>query len=256
MSRGGKARNRMRAGLPDWVRRRLDPEQRYGLRVTLFGVATLLVMIPFSYLLLQVTSKGPLTEMDTRVAESLYDRVRDSDLLVVAAKTVSFIGSPAWFYGTIGAAALFFLVRGQRRTSVFLAVTNLVGGAIDTVVKVLVDRPRPELVDPIVHAFGKSFPSGHTMASTVGYGSLLLAFMPLVPRRFRVPLIAGYFVLVALIAGSRLALGVHFVSDMTGGFVLGLAWLAMSTAAFSIWRIERSKPRVEVTEGVEPEAGP
>ena len=243
----------MRAGLPQWVRRRLDPEQRYGLRVTLFGVATILVMVPFSYLLLQVTSKGPLTEMDSRVAESLYERVRDSDLLVTVAKMLSFIGSPLWFYATIGAAVLFFLLRGQTRTAVFLAVTNLLGGAIDTVVKVLVDRPRPELVDPIVHAFGKSFPSGHTMASTVGYGSLLLAFMPLVSRRFRVPLITGYLVLVALIAGSRLALGVHFVSDVIGGFVLGLAWLAMATAAFSIWRIERGKGPVDVTEGVEPE---
>ena len=94
------------------------------------------------------------------------------------------------------------------------------------------------------------------MASTVGYGSLLLAFMPFVSRRFRLPLIAGYFILVALIAGSRLALGVHFVSDVIGGFVLGLAWLAMSTAAFSIWRSERGKSPVEVTEGVEPEVAP
>ena len=246
----------MRAGLPEWVRRRLDPQQRYGLRVTLFGVATLLVMVPFSYLLVQVTSKGPLTAADSRIAESLYERVRESDLAVTVAKMLSFIGGPLWFYATIGAAVLFFLLRGQTRTSVFLAVTNLLGGAIDTVVKVLVDRPRPELVDPIVHAFGKSFPSGHTMASTVGYGSLLLAFIPFVPRRFRAPLIAGYFVLVALIAGSRLALGVHFVSDVVGGFILGLAWLAMSTAAFSIWRTERGKPPVHLTQGVEPETSP
>ena len=87
-------------------------------------------------------------------------------------------------------------------------------------------RPRPELDDPITHAFGKSFPSGHTMASTVGYGSLLLAWMPLIPVKWRKPLIGAYFVLVAAVGASRLGLGVHFFSDVVGGFVLGLAWLA------------------------------
>lgn len=67
------------------------------------------------------------------------------------------------------------------------------------------------------------------------------------------PLIAAYVAIVALVAASRLALGVHFVSDVLGGFFLGLAWLAMSTAAFSIWRTERGREPVHVTEGVEPE---
>lgn len=243
----------MRVGLPEWVRKRLDPGQRYGLRVTLFALATTLVMVPFSYLLVQVTSEGPLTKFDTEIAESWHEVFVASEALANTAQVVSFFGIPAWFYVTIGGAALFFWRRGSKRLSIFLVVTNVLGGAIDTVVKIVVDRPRPELADPIVHAFGKSFPSGHTMASTVGYGSLLLAFLPLVPKKWRWPLISGYFVIVALVGASRLALGVHFVSDVLGGFVLGLAWLAMSTAAFSIWRTERGKAPVHVTEGAEPE---
>ncbi len=244
----------MKGGLPDWARRRLDPAQRYGLRVTLFALATLLVMLPFSYLLVQVTSEGPLTEADTEIAESIHGVIVDNDFLIGVAHTLSFLGSPPWFYLTVGGVALFFWRRGSRRVALFLVITNLVGGAIDTVVKIAVNRPRPELDDPITHAFGKSFPSGHSMASTVGYGSLLLAFMPLIPRRWRVWSVAAYLLLVASIASSRLALGVHFVSDVVGGFVLGLAWLAMATAAFSIWRTERGKPPVKVSEGVAPEA--
>ena len=243
----------MKAGLPEWARQRFDPAARYGLRVSLFALATLLVLIPFLYLLLQVTSEGPLTETDTQVAESLHDIVRDSPILVAAAKVVSFLGVPAWFYLIIGGSALYFWRKGRRRIAVYLVVTNLVGGALDTIVKLAVNRPRPELEEPIVEAFGKSFPSGHTMATTVGYGTLLLVFMPLIPRRWRVPTVAAYFVWVCLMGLSRLSLGVHYVSDVVGGFVLGLAWLLVGTAAFSIWREEEGRKPVEVLKGVEPD---
>ncbi|HJR45806.1 MAG TPA: phosphatase PAP2 family protein [Actinomycetota bacterium] len=243
----------MRSGLPEWAARRLNPQERYGLRVTLFALATLLVLLPFSFLLVQVTSDGPLTETDLSIADAVYRVFRPSDVLIDVARAVSFLGSPPWFYLTIGAAALFFWRRGSKRISIYLVVTNLVGGAIDTVVKVVVDRPRPEFENPIADAFGKSFPSGHAMASTVGYGTLLLAFMPLIPSRWRPVAIGGYVLMVAMIAASRLGLGVHYFSDVLGGFVLGLAWLCVGTAAFSIWRTERGEPTVHVTEGVEPE---
>ena len=243
----------MRAGLPEWTRRRFDPAGRYGLRVTLFALATLLVLIPFLYLLLQVTSEGPLTRTDTEVAENLHEVVQDSPVLVTASKVVSFLGIPAWFYVLIGGTALYFWRKDRRRIAIYLVVTNLVGGALDTIVKIAVDRPRPELEDPIVHAFGKSFPSGHVMATTVAYGTLLLVFMPVIPRRWRIPTVVAYFVWIVLMALSRLSLGVHYVSDVLGGFVLGLAWLAAGTAAFSIWRTEERRKPVEVLEGVEPD---
>ena len=243
----------MMEALPSWVRSRLDPGQRYGLRITLFALATLLVMLPFSYLLVQVTSSGPLTRADSDIAESIHNVIVGNSVLIGLAHFLSFLGSPVWFYLTVGAAAIFFWRRGSKRIAIYLAVTNLVGGFIDTIVKVAVDRPRPELEDPITHAFGKSFPSGHTMASTIGYGTLLLAFLPLIPNRWRVPAICGYVFIVFSIASSRLALGVHFFSDVLGGFVLGLAWMIAATAAFSIWRTERGKPPVEVSEGLEPE---
>jgi membrane-associated phospholipid phosphatase len=243
----------MSTGLPTWVQRRFDPGARYGLRVTLFALATLVALVPFLYLLLQVTSEGPLTRTDTEVAESLHSVAQDSPWLVAAAKVVSFLGVPAWFYLTIGSAALYFWRKGRRRIATYLVVTNLVGGALDTIVKLAVNRPRPDLENPSVEALGKSFPSGHTMAATVGYGTLLLVLMPLIPRRWRIPAVFAYFVWISLTALSRLSLGVHYVSDVLGGFALGLAWLLAGTAAFSIWRREEGRQPVEVLEGAEPE---
>lgn len=236
------------------ARRRLDPEERYGLRLTLFAVAFLLVAVPFGLLLEQVKRHGTLVRADTAAARDLHRWVVGSPNLVRAFKVLSFFGSPDWFYVIVPLAALLVWRRGRNRLAVFLVVTTLGGGLLDTVVKVVVSRPRPSLVDPVATAHGKSFPSGHAMSSTIGYGALLLVFLPVVAPRLRAAVVAGFALLVLAIGFSRLALGVHYITDVLGGYVLGLAWLAASTAAFSAWRVERGKPPVEPLEGLEPEA--
>ncbi len=236
------------------VRRRLDPDGRYGLRVTLFAVAFLLVAIPFGLLLDQVQRSGSLIGLDTSAARHLHEWVRHSDDLVRELKILTFFGSPLWFWLIVTPSVLWTWRRGHPRLAVFLVVTTLGGGLLDTVVKEAVGRPRPSLVDPVATAHGKSFPSGHAMSSTVVYGSLLLVFLPGIGRRYRPVVVAGAVLLVAAIGFSRLALGVHYITDVVGGLVLGLAWLAASTAAFSTWRVERGRPPVHATEGLEPEA--
>ena len=53
---------------------------------------------------------------------------------------------------------------------------------------------------------------------------------------------------------SRLFLGVHFLTDVLAGHILGLAWLIGATSVFEIWRVERGRPPVHVLdEGIEPE---
>src|SRR5207248_2002408 len=86
---------------------------------------------------------------------------------------------------------------------------------------------------------GKSFPSGHAMGSTLVYGALLLIALPHVSGRARPWLIGATVALVLLISTSRLALGVHFLSDVVGGILLGAAWLLAATAAFRIWGSDR-----------------
>ncbi len=242
--------NAARSGL----RRRLDPDARYGLRVTLFAVAFLLVAIPFGLLLDQVKNDRSLIRLDTSAANHLHDWVRGSENLVQNLKILTFFGSPVWFYIIVTPAALWVWRRGHLRLAIFLIVTALGGGLLDTVVKEVVDRARPSLLDPVATAHGKSFPSGHAMSSTFVYGALVLVFLPVIGRRYRPVVVGGAVLLVLAIGFSRLALGVHYISDVLGGFVLGLAWLAASTAAFSIWRVEMGRPPVDVGEGLEPEA--
>jgi len=235
-------------------RRRLDPEERYGLRLTLFAGAFLVVAIPFGSLIEQVVRNGWLVGVDTSAARGLHGWVRRSPAAVRGLKLFTLLGTPLWFYVIVPVAAWLLWRRHLRRLVLFLVVTTALGGLLDTAVKLAVDRSRPSLVDPVATASGSSFPSGHTMGATVVYGALLLVFLPVIARRRRIAAVSGALLLVVAIGFSRLALGVHYITDVVGGFVLGLAWLAVSAAAFSIWRVERGRPPVEPLEGLEPES--
>jgi undecaprenyl-diphosphatase len=245
----------VKAGLPDAVRRRFDPAGRYGLRVTLFLAALLLVAVPFGVLLEQVVHGGPLLRLDRGLANDVHEWVlHRGHGLVRTVLWVSVLGGPPFLTLLVALTAGYVLWRGRRRLAVFLVVTALGGSLVDTVVKNVVNRPRPNLPHPIAHAFGKSFPSGHAMSSTVVYGALLLVLLPAVPRARRPYAFAGTVLVVLAVAASRIALGVHYLTDVLAGIVLGLAWLAASAAAFRTWRVERGRPAAPVTEGVEPEA--
>jgi undecaprenyl-diphosphatase len=241
--------------LPPFVLRRLHPEARFGLRLTLFGVALVLVAVPFSYLLFEVIRSGPFTRFDETTANDLHRHVVGHPQLIHLLHGISLLGKPLLLGVCIAVGAIFAFRRGRRRLSLFLAVTAIGGGLVDSAVKIVVNRPRPVVETPLAHAFGKSFPSGHAMSSVVTYGALLLVFLPAVPKRWRWAAWTFVLSLVGSICMSRLLLGVHFVSDVLGGLLLGLAWLTGSAAMFNIWRTEVGKAPVHVTEkGLEPEA--
>lgn len=245
----------VRDGLPDGIARRLDPEQRYGLRLTLLAVALILTALPFGFLLQQVLAEGPVIDADEAAAEWIHGHMRESDAVIAAMRLLSLLGKPIWLYLVVGSAVLWVASRKQWRLVAFLVATPLLGGLVDTVIKVAVNRDRPDFDEPIAHAMGKSFPSGHSMSSVVSYGVLVVVFLPVVAVAWRRVLVGAAALLCFGIGVSRLALGVHFVSDVIGGWVLGLAWLAAGTAAFETWRVERGRPRTKpLQEGIEPEA--
>lgn len=220
----------------------------------LFGLALAIVGIPFGLLLHQVATRGPLTGFDEDGARWINEQLHDNDVAITLLEIISFTGKPIFLWFAIGLPGLWVLRQGARKLVVFLAVTCLGGGAIDTVVKIAVGRPRPTVDHPISSAMGNSFPSGHSMQAVVCYGALLLVFLPLLEGRARTVALTATGTLIALIGVSRLTLGVHYVSDVLGGYALGAAWLVASVAAFEIWRIDRGRrPTHPLEDGVEPE---
>ena len=128
------------------------------------------------------------------------------------------------------AIAALLLVR-LRREATLLAATILSGWVVNTLIKALVGRPRPTIVSHLAEAGGSSFPSGHSFNSAVVYIGVALALAALNARRgVRWSLIAGAALITALIALSRVWLGVHYPSDVLAGWLGGTAWALTASA--------------------------
>ena len=109
---------------------------------------------------------------------------------------------------------------------------------------------------PTAHEPGSSFPSGHAQAAIVGYAVLLLVFLPILHGVWRRVAVTLAVLMVLSIGFSRIALGVHYLSDVVGGYVLGAAWVAAKATLFNALRVERGRLPVNVKEGLEPEQAP
>lgn len=130
----------------------------------------------------------------------------------------------------LGAIAALLFLR-LRREAVLLAATIVTGWVVNSGIKALVGRPRPTIVPHLTEAGGASFPSGHSFNSAVVYIGLALAFASLSARHsVRYTLVASAMVLSAMIAWSRVMLGVHFPSDVTAGWLGGAGWAFLAAA--------------------------
>jgi undecaprenyl-diphosphatase len=120
------------------------------------------------------------------------------------------------------------LLTGRLRLALIVAVVLIAATLFTDVVKNFVERPRPT-ADPLVPAPGYSFPSGHSLNSATTYGLLAVVAwrsrLPLVVRRFAVVVGVAVPFLVGL---SRIALGVHYPTDVIGGWLAGTAFVALA----------------------------
>lgn len=222
----------------------LSPIERFEVLLALVALAGLLVAVPFGLLLVQVQSEGPFTDLDLDVASFFNRTLPDIPGGVGLMKTISFFGSTAWLTPFVTAIAIAMLVNRHRRITLFLAVTCIGGALVNIAMKQAVERARPIFDAPIAHADGLSFPSGHAMSSTVCYGALCFVLVRLVPPSRRRAVVAVTVTWVALIGFTRIAIGVHYLSDVIAGFALGGAWLLCAIGAFGVYREELRPARI------------
>lgn len=124
---------------------------------------------------------------------------------------------------------LYLLLRRSYRIALYVAGSITGGWLLSTILKLGVARPRPELVPHLVVVNDLSFPSGHAMLSAVTYLTLGALLSRLEQRRtlkWFFPLTALFLTLI--IGCSRVFLGVHYPTDVIGGWTAGMAWASAS----------------------------
>jgi undecaprenyl-diphosphatase len=157
------------------------------------------------------------------------------------------LGSTAVLSVLAGAVVLYLLLAAKRRTALLVLLSIGSGQVVAATLKLLFSRPRPDLVPHATEVFTSSFPSGHSTMSAVVYLTLG-ALLALVEgrRRVRVFLVALGAALTFLVGASRVYLGVHWPTDVLGGWTIGAAWaLLWWLVAFQLQRrgqVEREAP--------------
>lgn len=129
---------------------------------------------------------------------------------------------------TLGFSWLFY--KQQFYTALCWLLTNivLVAGILNPLLKQLFKRPRPTLTH-LVSEHSYSFPSGHSIGSMLLYGTLIFLLPQFIKnKRWRILLQILLGVCILFVGISRIYVGVHFPSDVFGGFCLGLAWLFLT----------------------------
>ena len=230
-------------------------ERRFAGRTLIAFAVALAAAGLFAVLLVLVrSSAGGLLRVDRSTTDTLHRFAVSQPSFTSAMRLLSAVGTTAAWAVVMLLVCAWLVYRRLFRLAVFVVVTAAGSILLNNLIKLAVSRARPHLADPVAYAAGKSFPSGHAQAAIVGYGVLVVVFLPAVPRRARGLLVLAASTMVVLIGFSRIALGVHYLSDVIGAFLIGTVWLLGMIAAFRAWRRDDGRADTGLGGGLEPES--
>jgi len=207
-----------------------------GLHLTLGLVISLAGLWVFAGVTEDVIHHDPLTQFDVALLDWLHARATATGYAVFNA--ISLLGSPVTL--TILALAVALLLAARRELIVLAGwlAAFAGGGLLDVVLKLVIRRPRPPGAAAFLQHFSWSFPSGHAMASLIGYGMLayVLTLLWIHRRSAQIAVVLGAALLIVAIGFSRLYLGVHYFSDVVGGYAAGVLWLSACISGLEVAR--------------------
>ncbi|WP_316526645.1 phosphatase PAP2 family protein [Kitasatospora brasiliensis] len=178
----------------------------------------------------------PLTRFDQEWIGELHLYARDHRAWTAAVQTLSDIGGTVTMRTLLGIAAGWLWLIGARVLAGWVAAQTLVGWGAQWALKLAFDRGRPSFTDPVSHAGGPAFPSGHAMASAITCAVLVGLLWYRVHRRGRTAACLVAAATVLTIGWTRVALGVHWPSDVLAGWLAAGMVLGSVTAAIQLWR--------------------
>lgn len=224
-----------RTATPSVGRRRQlarEPVEVLAMRPAAWSLTAVLAALVLLTCLLLV-GWHPLQRLDNRVADWGYHLTYRHAFRSAAWTDIATWGQPIVLRVVLVLTGVYQLVRGRRALGVWLVAVPIAENVAAPVSKYLLNRPRPHWLHPIAVEHSTSFPSGHAAGS--GMFVLVVALVAattLRSRPVRWAVTAAAFVIGVVICLDRIFLGVHYLSDVVGGVLLGMAvtlagWLVM-----------------------------
>ena len=197
-----------------------------------------LIALPLFALLAAFAYFYPYFSFD--LATTRFVQSFDSPLLLNLMRVISVPGNGFTPHALTALVCILLLIR--RRRSEVAGLLLAAGGSslLNVLLKLLINRPRPEAV--LVHVFASpgslSFPSGHVTFYVCFFGFLFFAAYAILPRASLARRTALPFLLVPilLVGISRVYLGAHWLSDTLGAYLWSGVWLAFSIEMYRRWK--------------------
>ncbi|HBG81774.1 TPA: hypothetical protein DDW69_02945 [candidate division CPR2 bacterium] len=191
-----------------------------------FLVDSLIIITAIIVTLAVIVHVFPVLSIDVEISRKIQEN--GGSILLEAMKLISMFGNAAGLLTTVASASAIFYFFSYRREALFLISTIAVDAAT-LAIKYIVNRPRPDssLVSIYAKVTDPGFPSGHVVHYTVFFG-LIFVFML---RLKKIPILTRILIsyiclnLIFLVPISRIYLGVHWLTDVIGGYLVGLSFL-------------------------------
>lgn len=217
--------------------RRVFLDSDYGLYL-LFGLLLSLVsLFVFFNIADEVVEGDSLVFFDHALANALYQQA--TTLSTSAYRLITWFGAPG--ATAIGIAVGLILILRRQWLHLVFWITALSGASLlNVLMKAFFARPRPVFENPLAVESFYSFPSGHSMTAIVTYGMLAyLLWLHIAHPIARILTVFAATLAIVLIGISRMALGVHYFSDVIGGFAAGGLWLGVCIVTMNLYKRRR-----------------
>ena len=205
----------------------------------LAGVGIVCACLSLFVALANAVRAGELQPLEERIMQSLRSPgdprlARGPAWLAEVAQDISALGGTTVLTLATITAVCYLLLLGRRRPALFVSAAVIGGTALSSGLKAFFERARPDAWLHLTPVHSASFPSGHSLLSSVVYLTLGVLLSRLVSRRAQ----KLFFIFVALtlsflVGLSRVFLGMHYPTDVLSGWTAGIAWALVCAMVFA-----------------------
>ena len=214
------------------ISKRFETDTFYGWTLTVLTTMLSLFVLLFAVLADGVLDNQTLVSLDQRVAGFFY-YFRDPTLIKISF-WITFLGN----YKTVIVFSTLFIVillLWHKKHLIMPLIISVAGSAgLADLIKMIINRPRPTGVIPVYYETLSSFPSGHSVIAVALYGFIFYVISRSLYKKKKAFQFVGFLfvtiIIVFFIGLSRLYLGVHYFSDVIGGYLIGMIALLVAVA--------------------------